>query len=619
MQGYTIKTQSPFGTCSYENETVVFRANASAEGAKWSLQIDFQKGKEDRYIFSPACAYDGNRFERAKKGYPPMYENGQTGANAQPLTSYLPALNIDGSGEIQVTSGDMATPCVGVFFKESKEAFFLFTEQCVKGKNLGFKIEYDRITVQYPSDRKKVYTMCEFSPCHTDLGVAVESGEEIVSKTIIYTFACENLTEFFEFFFRNRKSLLRGEHAKTQYASALWNTMENHFNAHNWSGEYYAEANHIWQCGWCGGGQSSYALLKLGNEETKARAIKTIDFMTSHIAPTGFFYGVVENGQIKDDSFYNYGFAWIQPKAGYEEMKDALLVRKSGDALYFLYKHFECIQPKQAWVDGAKKCADAFVNLFNRYGTFGQFVNIQTGEMLINTSSAGASAVGALVKSWEYFGDTRYLETAKKAGEYYYQNFVLKGVTSGGPGEILCAPDSESAYALVESFVVLYEATKEKKWLQYARHATHLFSSWVFSYTYEWVVECEFKRLGVNTVGSVFANVQNKHSAPGICTFSGDKLYRLYEYTGDKLYLELIQDIAYFLPQCVSTEERPIYSWEYPYGDERGRLPAGYICERVNTSDWETEKLIGGVWKGSCWCETSVVLSYAELLNCKDL
>ena len=85
--------------------------------------------------------------------------------------------------------------------------------------------------------------------------------------------------------------------------------------------------------------------------------------------------------------------------------------------------------------------------------------------MLVGVSCAGASAIGGLVRTYEYFQDEKYLDIAKKACEYYYQNFVAQGVTSGGPGEILTAPDSKSAYAMVESCVILYEATKEKKWL----------------------------------------------------------------------------------------------------------------------------------------------------------
>ena len=114
----------------------------------------------------------------------------------------------------------------------------------------------------------------------------------------------------------------------------------------------------------------------------------------------------------------------------------------------------------------------------------------------------------------------------------------------------------------------------------------------------------------MKTVGSVFANVQNKHSAPGICTLSGDSLYKVSLWTGDERYLTLMKEITLTISQYMSREDRPIFSWDSP---PRKLLP-GIICERVNLSDWEGEKGVGGVFDGSCWCETSNLLVLAEVL-----
>lgn len=621
MLNYTIKTHSRFGNCEYKNEEVCFQASVCADEAAWQLEVFFRDWEEDCYVFAPACAYDGNRIRQVDRIYPPMYLQSEIDENAQPIMMKgIPALNVDGSGKIEVTAGDMATPCVGIYFKKSKQAFFLFTEQEVKGKNLGFGIEKGKITVRYPTMRGLAYRYVLPPEPNADKGVPVQFGEKITSRLLIRTFECENISRFFEIFFANRKILLRSERPENGYTQELWDIMEAHFNNHNWNGQYIGNTEVAkWQCGWCGGAMSTYPLYLKGNEQTKMRAIQTLDWLVEHVAPTGFFYGQIYNGEIQDDSYYHTLKRNGMDKTEYLAMKDSHLVRKSGDVLLFLYKHFECMPVKKEWEDAAKSCADAFVTLFKKYGTFGQFVNIETGEMQVALSCAGASAVGGLVRSFEYFKEEKYLDVAKQACEYYYQNFVAQGVTSGGPGEILTAPDSESSYAMVESCVLLYEATKEEKWLQYAKDSANLFSSWVMTYAYKFPVGCEFDILKINTTGSVFANVQNKHSAPGICTFSGDTLYRLYRYTKDKRYLELIKDIAYFIPQCVSTPQKPIYDWDHKHGDEEGRLPDGYICERVNTSDWEMQGCIGGVFNVSCWCETSLVLSFVELMHLPEM
>ena len=109
----------------------------------------------------------------------------------------------------------------------------------------------------------------------------------------------------------------------------------------------------------------------------------------------------------------------------------------------------------------------------------------------------------------------------------------------------------------------------------------------------------------MRTTGTVYANVQNKHSAPGICTLSGDSLLKLYRATGKRRYLELVRDIAHALPQYLSRADRPIAACD-------GRpMPPGWMNERVEMSDWLEP--VGEIFHGSCWCEVSLMLAMAEL------
>ena len=73
----------------------------------------------------------------------------------------------------------------------------------------------------------------------------------------------------------------------------------------------------------------------------------------------------------------------------------------------------------------------------------------------------------------------------------------------------------------------------------------------------------------------------------------------------DQPLMDLLCEIARFLPQVVSREDRPIHAKD-------GRaMPSGWINERVNTSDWDDN--VGGVFYGTCWCEVSLLLTFAEL------
>lgn len=599
---YQIITHSEDSLCTFEHDRVKFIASQTRKEAFFDMEIRFTQWEDDAYVFLPACTYDGNRFTRMASSYPPMYREKQLGTSPVPIMTEVPALNPDGSGYLSVTAGDLSVPCVGIFYRQKKQAFFLFTEQECKGHNIGFSVEKGKCAVQFPSHRSFAYRFCRPWETSVDKGISVQAGEEVSARVTLTTVDCTDLSSFFNYFFRKRKCLMSDAPAQNLYTARMWEIMEKHFNDCNWSGEYYAETSHKWQCGWVGGGQSSLALLKRGTELSRDRAIQTVDYLTSHISPSGFFYGIIDKGTVVDDSF------------GASHLHNAHLVRKSADALYYLFAHFELITPKSSWIDAARRVSDAFVRLYERYGSFGQLVNDQSGEMQFGGTTCGAIAIGALTRAYLFFKDSRYLQIACMAGEAYYRNFVANGLTYGGPGDALCAPDSESSYGMVESLVSLYGTTKDEKWLRYAKDAVHLFSSWVVTYSYKFPNSSEFGRLGINTVGSVFANVQNKHSAPGICTFSGKALYLLYKYTGDREYLELLRDIVFYIPQSVSTKERPIFS--PPSGSAPPKaLPEGYICKRVNMSDWEGSQNIGGVFYGSCWCETSLILSFTELFD----
>jgi hypothetical protein len=245
------------------------------------------------------------------------------------------------------------------------------------------------------------------------------------------------------------------------------------------------------------------------------------------------------------------------------------------------------------------------VNLWNRYGQFGQFVDTETGDIIVGGSASAGIAPAGLALAGKYFGDAEYTRVSRQSAQFFYEAFVKKGYTTGGPGEICQCPDSESAFGLLESFVVLYETTGEKDWLDRARDMANQCITWCVSYDYEFPAASTFGKLNMHTAGSVYANVQNKHSAPGICTLSGDSLFKLFRATGELKYLELIWEMAHNLPQYLSREDRPIKA-----SDGR-EMPAGWMNERVEMSDWLEP--VGEIFYGSCWCEVSNMMTFVEI------
>jgi hypothetical protein len=138
--------------------------------------------------------------------------------------------------------------------------------------------------------------------------------------------------------------------------------------------------------------------------------------------------------------------------------------------------------------------------------------------------------------------------------------------------------------------------------LERACEQARQFASWVVSYDFNFPPNSLFGRAGIRTTGAVYANTQNKHAAPGICTYSGLALLRLFRATGDLFFLDLLTDIAGNIPQYLPHPEKPL-----------GEVPPGRVCERVNMTDWEGPEKVGEIATPGTWAETSLLLTTIEI------
>lgn len=589
---------------------------------EYLFPIDQYDAKE--YIFFPACAYNGNRFVSVKRNYPPFYTTEEMTEDMPVMITDVPRLNPDGSGGIEITTGDVSVPCMGMFSQARKKGLLIFTVQQVNGKNLGLSFADGAFKITYPARRENIYLwpfMRENTKPPEDAG---EDAQVSIDYRVL-DFDCESMEEFYAVFFRNRKIMrLDCRRAENLPYAKQWEIQRKKFNEMNYiPGWGYIDCVYdktlpgkVISLGWCGTGMVDYAMMKLGGESEWSKGLENLDFIADTQSEFGLIIPpVTDGGRLIGDGH------------GMPNGENVILVRRIADILYFLFKHFELFREKnrpipERYTACAARLADAVLRIWETYGQLGQYVNYKTGEVVVFNSTSGGMMPAALVKAYAFFKEEKYLKCAEAIADQYYTRDAANGYTTGGPGDALQCPDSESAFAFLESTVLLYEATRKDKWLQRAEFMLHFFSSWVVPYNYEFPAGCEFARLHIKTTGTVFANAQNKHSAPGICTMSGDCIYKLYQFTKNPEYLTLIKEIKTAISQCMSTEERPIFSWTVPkdhtlYPDaepvEPEQLPSGYICERVNMSDWETEKCIGGVFNHSCFSESTNLLTMADL------
>ncbi len=579
-----------------------------------SVELNFDKWSKQNYVLMPAAAYNGNRFESRKIPYSPkLNDYRDIGPDEQIIISDVPRLNIhEGPSFIQERSGGMTLPCVGFHSPTEKTGALVIIKQQNVWGDLGINIEETRtsssqtgrISIISPLVRERYkYEITNNSVASPDKPANFNVGDEVKFIFRIRLFDAPNIQSLFDQYLMARHDLAPTPMPNLLYSfSECYKTIEQKFNTQNFVPEwgYYAigmRENFLqdWQIGWTGGMISTYPLLFSNDTTTLKNVVANFNWLFPNgISPSGFFWDSGEKGN-----------CWYGGDIRKPQFKNLHLVRKSGDALYYIIKQLELMKLRKVkinpqWEQGTLGVANAFVRLWEKWGQFGNFVDSSTGDVVVGGSTSGAIVPAALVLAADYFKNPQYLKVAELSAQKMYDQYVSKGITCGGPGDAMQNPDSESGYAMLESFALLYEKTRNEKWLQYALEMAAQFSTWVMSYDYEYSDNVLFGKLNMKTTGTVFANTQNKHGSPGICTHSGLALLRLYRATNNPIYLQLLTEITQAIPQYMSHTTRPIAG-----------MPAGWINERVSTTDWFEG--IGEIKAGSTWAETSMLLTAVEL------
>lgn len=604
--------------------TLIFREDTSIP-MNFSLSMETDQWDKSNYVLMPGAVYNGNRFVSLPLPYAPYYEPPQNShfADAEVITS-IPHLDIEKmQSQISLLSGDMTSPLCGFYDFNSQAGSTLLGKHQCGGFYTGFTVNENQIdhqatfTLSVPGVREaeqyffgdqndgQGFRPDALAPSH-DTGAIFKEGDTLTLTACIYHWQQISLHNFFQRVNSAKTALETSTNFYSVPFYKAYTSIKEKYQKENFTEEgYYSVGTdwnipqQCWQAGWIGGGMNSYPFLLEDTSEARQRAISTLRFIFSRLQHSGgWVYGMYGHGK-----FYSDG--------GDSKSDSILLVRKNADLLYFALKQLLWLSDNDysthEFDQPIKALCDAFVRLFHKYGQLGQFIDMAEDTIVIGNSAGACMAVGALALASEYYQNPEYCHVAEQLGEYYYINYVNKGMLNGCPGEICQAPDSEAAFAMLESYVQLFETTHKSIWLSHAQETCEIAMTWVMSYDFVFPAHSTAAKRGVHSSGTVFANAQNKHSAPGICTLSGNSLLKLFRFTGNVKYLHDLHAIAHSLPQFVSLAEDPEFTLEKKY------LPAGYMNERVQTSDWEGKETVGEFLYGSNWPEVSMLLTFVEV------
>lgn len=585
--------------------TFTFTARRDLENAGVAVAFDRYGWTSDNYVMIPASIYNGNRQRIVNREYATGldktdYFRKDLALTSNPIPQLSPEFGAQSRFEILVNNA--ATPAITVFERARKEGLILLTDQGIeRDKQVwdhGLIVEEtpDRsvasLVISAPGVRERKPEFIGFSKS-PDRGLSIRKGEQIVIRVTAVAFPCSGVPELLSRFMKERKSHTeRIEPRNLMPMSEVFDRMvknidERYYKGEQW--EYYCPENADWMSyGWIGGLINTYPMLTLGDEEHARRVYNTFDFSLPRAkGKSGYYYDVLgADGQVRlrDAAALYNGIG---------------LTRKNADILYWMVKQFMLMetmgdggQIRDEWVSDVRRLADAFVKTWQENGTWGNYIDVESGKIAAYNTTGGAMAVAGLALASRYFDQPDYLRVAREAADFYYKDFALVGFTSGAYGDILQNSDSETAIALTTSLMTLYEVTGEQPYLEQAQDLANLCATWTVSFFYRLPEETPLAKLGANLTGAVWASTQNKHGAPGFCTQSGDALFKLYRATGDTLYAELLRDVI--------------------HAHAEGVQPNGKITERLTYCDADSRGSRGDGGKTG-WNETNGALMALEI------
>ncbi|MFC0681120.1 hypothetical protein ACFFGH_25100 [Lysobacter korlensis] len=280
------------------------------------------------------------------------------------------------------------------------------------------------------------------------------------------------------------------------------------------------QAMHV---GWVSGAPWAYALLRhgirIGSDEECAAARRVLDFLTAELSPSGTLWGVWYRGK-----------GWTQ---SWTELKRGLHSRTLAEATLFLERALQ-LEDSPQWERAVRSSLDVVVGRQRQDGNLGSVHHAETGEVLSWSGASGLAWVAALAASRHR--DERYLPAAVAAGEYYAR-FVESEFLHGAPEDVDLAPTSEDGYVALMSYLALFEATGEERWLDLARRSADWLLTFRYSYDVSWAPTTILGMYDFGTRGADQASPSNQHlHAYGlICT---RELRSLSEALGDPHYAE---------------------------------------------------------------------------------
>ncbi len=197
------------------------------------------------------------------------------------------------------------------------------------------------------------------------------------------------------------------------------------------------------------------------------------------------------------------------------------------------------------------------------------------GNVTAKDGTIGCFLILPMLTAYKKTGDEKYLLSAVRAFDFYYEGLERDGFTTAGALDTYSI-DKESASPLLRSALALYEATGDKKYVKCAEKTAWYLCTWMMHFTVRYPEDCLISKLKFDTFGST--SVSTPHQALDQYALRDVQSFlKLYEITGYPQWHE--RAVAFWCGACQGISDGTLVI--------NGRLrPAGAQDEAVCHTRW---------------------------------
>lgn len=211
---------------------------------------------------------------------------------------------------------------------------------------------------------------------------------------------------------------------------------------------------------------------------------------------------------------------------------------------------------KPAWIAACRRFGDWLVANQNEDGSY----HLAYGPIAADgrrtpteaSPAATCNPIRFLVALHAATQDDRYLEAARRAGEFCLRHSHEAYFYAGSVVDNPVTPDRESGQESLAAFLALRDATKDGRWLEAAIQAARYTETWMMAYEMPAVAaDTQGFPAGRSIVGQTL--IATGHSAADLgLAFSSYDYYRLYLFTGDEHFLDVARLLVHNTKQSLN-------------------------------------------------------------------